>query len=166
MVRGSISCHHLISILLLTLIFSSLFIADASAQNRKKRKKQLATVVSTAKTYMGTPYQYGGTSRGGIDCSALIYNSYRAAGVSIPRTAKEQSKSGRKRGWSGLREGDVVFFKFKQKRDKWWHSGMITYVDKNTIRFIHASSSRGVVESDLMSDYYRENVKRFRRYIK
>ena len=40
---------------------------------------------------------------------------------------------------------------------------IITLVEKNKIRFIHASSSRGVVESDLLSDYYRTNVKGFRR---
>lgn len=141
-------------------------VSTADAQRGRKRKKQLATVVATAKSYKGTPYVYGGNTKRGIDCSGLIHNSYKAAGISLPRTAKAQSKVGASKGWGGLREGDIVFFKFKQKRDKWWHSGMITSVDGDNIKFIHASSSRGVVESNLMSDYYKKNVKRFRRIIK
>lgn len=135
-------------------------------QRKKARKKQLATVIATAKSYSGTPYRYGGMSKSGVDCSGLIYQSYKAAGIKVPRTAKEQSKFGKSRGWDKLRAGDIVFFKFKQKGEKWWHSGIITRVENNAVYFIHASSSRGVVESNLMSDYYRKNVKRFRRIIR
>lgn len=139
---------------------------QANAQRKKIRKQQLATVITTAKSYMGTPYRYGGNSKTGIDCSGLIYESYKSAGIKLPRTAKQQSKVGRGRGWAKLRAGDIVFFKFKQKGEKWWHSGMITRVEDEAIYFIHASSSRGVVESNLFSDYYKKNVKRFRRVIK
>ncbi|MDH5608901.1 MAG: C40 family peptidase [Cyclobacteriaceae bacterium] len=149
---------------LVTLCFL-LLATDADAQ-RKKRKEQLATVIQTAKGYLGTPYLYGGTTRKGIDCSGLIYTSYKAAGITLPRTAEAQAKAGKARGWEELREGDIVLFKFKDDGEKWWHSGMITYVKGEQIKFIHASSSRGVVESDLMNDYYRKNVKRFRRVIK
>lgn len=160
---------------LILILFFALTIAlpyDGNAQKKKKRKKQMATVVATAKSYIGTPYLYGGMSRSGIDCSALIYNSYKAAGISIPRTAEAQSKDSKSskrfkdKDLSSIRVGDVVFFKFKEKRSKWWHSGMITYVNGDDIRFVHASSSRGVVESQLTSDYYRSNIKNFRRYIR
>lgn len=143
-----------------------LIIQDGYGQRRKVRKRQLATVITTAKSYKGTPYRYGGMARSGIDCSGLIYQSYKAAGIKIPRTAKAQSRYGKGRGWERLREGDIVFFKFKEKGEKWWHSGIITRVEKEAIYFLHASSSRGVVESNLMSDYYKKNVRRIRRFIK
>ncbi len=160
------------SVLILVLAFTFLACLDAEAQRGKKRKKQMATVISTAKSYLGTPYRYGGTSRQGIDCSALIYNSYKAAGISIPRTAEAQSKDSKKskkfkdKNLNSVKVGDVVFFKFKAKGSKWWHSGMITYVANDQVKFIHASSSRGVVVSNLKSDYYYNSIKNFRRYIK
>ena len=86
--------------------------------------------------------------------------------MKLPRTSKEQSKVGNKRGWEGIRAGDLVYFKFKKKGSKWYHSGMITHVSEKKILFIHASSSKGVVESNLLSDYYKKNVKNFRRVIK
>ncbi len=155
-----------ISVLMLILLIG-LASTDLSAQKKKKRKQQrVDNVIATARSYIGTPYKWGGNTKRGIDCSGLIHNSYKTIGLKLPRTAKEQSKVGKKRGWEGVKPGDIVFFKFKEKRSKWWHSGMITSVAKDRIRFIHASSSRGVVESNLMSDYYRKNVKNFRRVIK
>ncbi|NQZ76900.1 MAG: C40 family peptidase [Ekhidna sp.] len=156
---------HYLRYLLPALLIAGIFIS-APAQNKKKRKK-IASVIQTGKSYIGTPYKWGGMSKSGIDCSGLIYNSYKTIGVKLPRTAKEQSKVGNKKGWEGIREGDLVYFKFKEKgKKRWYHSGMISHVSKGKILFIHASSSRGVVESNLMSDYYKKNVKNFRRVIK
>lgn len=144
-----------------------LFIAaPSSAQKRKKKKHRISAVISTANGYIGTPYRYGGTSRKGIDCSGLMLQCYKKIDVKLPRTAKEQSKYGKKVGWGSLKKGDIVFFKFKQKGEKWYHSGMITSVKDGNIKFIHASTSKGVTQSNLMSDYYKKNVKNFRRVIK
>jgi len=162
--RGWDKKHYLYLMLLGALLWSSPL--SAQKKKRKKKKQKIETVISTAQSYIGTPYKYGGMSRSGIDCSGLIYQSYKAAGISIPRTAKAQSKSGKSKGWDNVKIGDIVFFKFKEKRDKWWHSGVVSRIDKGNIYFIHASSSRGVVESNLMSNYYQKNVKRFRRYIR
>lgn len=153
-------------ILILGLTFTlGLFADPALAQGKKKRRK-ISTVIQTARSYIGTPYRYGGNTKGGIDCSGLIQQCYKKINVKLPRTAKEQSKIGSSKSWGSIREGDIVYFKFKQKGEKWYHTGMITKVTKNEIKFIHASTSRGVVESNLKSDYYRKNVKKFRRVIK
>lgn len=148
----------------LGLLFT-LNITPAQAQNKKKRRK-ISTVISTARSYIGTPYRYGGNSKSGIDCSGLIQQCYKKINVKLPRTAKEQSKIGNSKSWGTIREGDIVYFKFKQKGEKWYHTGMITKATKDEIRFIHASSSKGVIEANLKSDYYRKNVKKFRRVIK
>ena len=132
---------------------------------RKKRERKTNVVMSSVKSYLGTPYKYGGMSRKGIYCSALLHVSFNTGGISLPRTAKDQSKFGKNVSWRGLKRGDLVFFKFRQKGEKWWHSGVITVAEKDKIRFIHASSSRGVVESNLLSDYYKKSVKGFRRVI-
>ncbi len=128
--------------------------------------QNIESVIATGRSYIGTPYKWGGMSRSGMDCSGLIYTSYKTIGVNLPRTAKEQSKTGKKRGWEGIREGDLVYFKLKKKGDKWFHSGMITYVGEDKILFVHASSSQGVVESNLLADYYKNSVRNFRRVIR
>ena len=139
---------------------------QATAQKRKKKKAKIENVIKTARTYLGTPYQWGGMSHKGIDCSGLMYNSFKSIGIKLPRTSKEQSKTGKKKGWEAIKPGDIVFFRFKKGKEKWWHSGMVTQVGTDQIKFIHASSSRGVVESNLLSDYYKDNVKNFRRVIR
>lgn len=159
------STYKFLSLLLVIGLYLSFI--PAQAQKKKRRKKQkVSKVISAAKAYIGTPYKYGGTSGKGIDCSGLMMQCYKKINVKLPRTAKEQSKYGKKVSWGSLKPGDIVFFKFKQKREKWYHSGMITSAKDKKIRFIHASSSKGVVESNLMADYYRKNVKSFRRVIR
>lgn len=138
---------------------------QTNAQGKKKRRK-IDKVITVARGYVGTPYRWGGTSRSGIDCSGLIYNCYQSIDVKLPRTAKAQSKIGNRKNWGSVRPGDIVYFKFKKKGEKWFHSGLITYAEKDDIRFIHASTSRGVVEDNLMTDYYKKNVKKFRRVIR
>lgn len=154
------------SIFILVILFFGVGNVAFAQKKKKKRKSETEAVINTAKSYIGTPYLWGGNSKSGMDCSGLIHVSYKAAGYNTPRTAKEQSKFGKNRGWDGIKPGDIVFFKFKEKRSKWWHSGMITEVKGDQIKFIHASTSRGVTESNLMSDYYKKNVKGFRRWIK
>lgn len=153
--------------LLLVFLLTAGALAPTYAQKKKQRKQQnIAKAIATARSYIGTPYKWGGTSKSGIDCSGLIQNTYSAIGIKLPRTAKEQSKVGRKKGWEGIKAGDIVYFKFKSKKGKWWHSGMITKVADDKVLFVHASSSSGVVESNLLSKYYKKNVKSFRRVIK
>ena len=152
--------------LFIFLLTSLVFLTVSEAQSKRKRKI-IIEVVTEARTYRGTPYLYGGNSKSGIDCSGLIYKCYKKVGIALPRTAREQSKIGNSKNIGRIRPGDIVYFKFKQKGEKWWHSGIITDTsDLYNIMFIHASSSRGVVETRLNSPYYMDNIKKFRRVIR
>ncbi len=106
-------------------------------------------VNSSAHSYLGTPYVWGGTTRQGIDCSALMQNSYGENRVSLPRVSRQQWKSGSKVD-GALREGDLVFFNTMGVGVS--HVGLV--IDPKTRRFMHASSSRGVVIDDLGKKYY------------
>lgn len=97
--------------------------------------------------WLGTQYRLGGTSRDGIDCSALMQVFFAGLyGVSIPRTAREQHSFSRRIGKGELKEGDLVFF---NTRGGVSHVGM--YLQNN--KFVHASSG-GVTISDLYEDYW------------
>ena len=154
-------------LLLLILLVCNLIEPSFSQKKKKIRQQKTYTVINTAKTYLGTPYRYGGTSGNGIDCSGLMLRSFEKANYQLPRTAIEQSKFGKKVSKKKIKPGDIVFFKFKEKGKKsWYHSGLVTSVINDKPKFIHASSSRGVVESDLTKDYYWKSIKGFRRVIK
>ena len=79
---------------IVSLIFLFLFTGCGSAKKARIRKAD--TVVSTARTYIGTPYKWGGTTRAGMDCSGLLITSYSSINVNLPRTTKDQKKVGKK----------------------------------------------------------------------
>ena len=59
---------------------------------------------------VGTPYQFGGSSPSGFDCSGLVWYVYRELGVAVPRTAAEQRAAIQRIDAAALRPGDLVFF--------------------------------------------------------
>src|SRR5690606_8345279 len=84
------------NLLYLTLLLS-LFGCKASKKITES-EYHITKIVQTARSYVGTPYKWGGTSRAGLDCSGLLVVSFRAAGLEIPRTSKDQSKMGKEVG--------------------------------------------------------------------
>ena len=114
----------------------------------------LASVIDAARSYQGTPYLYGGTTRLGLDCSGLLQLSFGEAGVSIPRSSNEQAVWGEPVKSTELRPGDLVFFGASPGSRTITHVGMVTVADADGVDFIHASTSLGVVENSLESDYY------------
>ena len=137
---------------------------SSCAGSRTSREDKEDIVVSRARSYVGTPYKYGGTTTLGMDCSGLLMRSFESIDMYIPRTSKEQSKLGKKVTIGELKEGDLVFFKTVKKKGKVTHAGLVTDArKKDKIMFIHASSSRGVIEANLLSDYYQKAFVKARR---
>jgi cell wall-associated NlpC family hydrolase len=67
-------------------------------------------VIKIAKSYIGTPYRWGGVSPRGFDCSGFVYYSHKKAGITLPRSAAEMFKTGRSVSKSSLKPGDLIFF--------------------------------------------------------
>lgn len=67
-------------------------------------------VVPIARSVIGAPYSWGGSSPSGFDCSGLINWAYRQIGIAVPRTSQGLARGGRPVARNSLRKGDVVTF--------------------------------------------------------
>lgn len=110
-----------------------------------------------AEQWRGVPYRYGGLSESGVDCSGFVYLTFQSRlGLELPRTTDELARRGERVGRGDLRPGDLVFFK-TGFRDR--HVGI--YMGGG--RFLHASTSRGVITSSLNNQYWRKHYWKARR---
>ncbi|MBT1446186.1 C40 family peptidase [Shewanella sp. JM162201] len=110
------------------------------------------------KQWEGVPYRLGGMSKRGIDCSGFTLMVYRdLAGVSLPRTVNEQLTGGKAVSRGQQRPGDLIFFKTGRNNR---HVGVSLGGD----RFVHASTSSGVIISSLSNSYWQQKFWQIRRY--
>ena len=111
------------------------------------------SLVAAAESYLGVPYRYSGVSRGGLDCSGLVYLSFLdALKVRIPRTAGTMYTWAEKIPSDQIRVGDLVFFTTTGPGVS--HVGI--YAGGG--RFIHSASEgprTGVMYSDLEESYWK-----------
>lgn len=106
-------------------------------------------LIRAAAGWLGVPYRYGGQSRKGVDCSALVGNLYREAyGVTLPRSSSMMAKQAKRVKRRNLACGDLLFFTIADKKVS--HMGMYLANDK----FLHASTSRGVSVASLSDKYW------------
>ena len=118
------------------------------------RKDNHALYVESAK-WIGVPYRGGGTTKRGVDCSGLTSAIYsKVYQKNLERNSEDQRKKNCKKIKKGkLHEGDLVFFHNGRKQKKATHVGIYL---KNR-KFIHASTSQGVIISTLDEDYWKKH---------
>ncbi|MEM6766693.1 MAG: C40 family peptidase [Bacteroidota bacterium] len=119
--------------------------------------EDIETVISTAESYTGTPYNYNG-----IDCSRLMQICYQEVGKELPRTSYEQAEIGDPVSIINLRRGDMVFFKMGEKIG---HVGIVISYPGEPIKFIHSSSSKGVTTSKMRDSYWSKRFVSARRLL-
>lgn len=131
------------------LIFKYAVLMDVEVEKLNNRK-----LIEYINQWWGVPYRIGGAAMTGIDCSAFMQVlASEAYGLKLPRTSREQANQCMEISKTELKEGDFVFFNSGRGIS---HVGL--YLLNN--KFVHASTSAGVVISDLNELYWN------RRFIK
>jgi cell wall-associated NlpC family hydrolase len=107
-------------------------------------------MIESIRSYLGTPYRWGGNSRYGIDCSGFTQAVYREQGIYIPRVSRQQFQIGKPIASENLQFGDLVFFN-KYGYGTISHVGI--YIGNG--QFVHATTREGVAVSSFNKRYYR-----------
>lgn len=110
-------------------------------------------LISEVSSWIGTPHKMGSCSKSSVDCSCFVKMVYQQVyGVTLERTSEAMLKNNCKSiARSSLREGDLVFFSTKGGKPS--HVGIYL---KNSY-FVHTSTTRGVMISNLNEPYYQKN---------
>ncbi|SHG37621.1 Cell wall-associated hydrolase, NlpC family [Flavobacterium segetis] len=121
-------------------------------------------LIDLASDNIGTRYRTGGTSKSGFDCSGLMLTTFGAFDIKLPRTSREQSAVGTIVSTEEAQKGDLIFFKTNGRRQI-NHVGMVVEVNADEIKFIHSSTSNGVIISSTKERYYGKNFSQINRVV-
>lgn len=122
----------------------------AEDNNRKQ-------IVAFAENYLNTPYEWGGETPKGFDCSGFTGYVMHEFGKTIPRTAHDQYKTASKVKLKKVQPGDFVFFDSGSGIN---HVGIVVSNEQGVINMIHASTSSGVIITNIFqSKYWSKRIK-------
>ena len=137
--------------------------SDKVADKKKTTKKikprvaknsEADKIVKSAMAYTGVRYKYGGTTKKGMDCSGLVYVALQKNDISFPRVSYVMANEGSRIKVNQVQKGDLLFFKTTKRSKRINHVGLVVSNDGDEIKFIHSSSSRGVIVSSLREGYW------------
>lgn len=111
-------------------------------------------IINKAKQFEGVRYKYGGTTKKGIDCSGLIHTAFKTEDILLPRTTKDLSVTGDWIDLKQVKKGDLLFFATRKNSRKVNHVGIVTSSQVGQVEFIHSTSSKGVITSNLSERYW------------
>lgn len=128
---------------------------DSDSSNSKFRASR-DRVVATARKELGDTYKYAGNGPERWDCSGLTNHSYSKAGIQIERSANGISKMAKGIELKNAQKGDLIFYK---KDGRVFHVSIITENSKDQLWVVHSTTSRGVIEEDvLQSPYWQKKI--------
>lgn len=153
--------------LLLAIAFTSCK-STSSVVKKNESKKENRTLVNNliekATDNIGVRYKAGGTTRSGFDCSGLVYTTFESESINLPRSSYEQAKIGKVIPLNDARKGDLIFFKTNKSRQI-NHVGLITEVNSDEVKFVHSSTSKGVIISSTKEPYYKNSFEQVNRVL-
>lgn len=170
-----------VKILSVLAVCSSVAISCGSTKNVSKSKKYTSKAVSKsenlrkldsafdgklsgtvksllkdAENYLGAPYKFGGNTSSGFDCSGLTTKVFDENGFKLPRRSADQATAGKNIDVKEVKPGDLLFFA-TAGGTKVSHVGIVHTIENDgEVKFIHASTSKGVIISSLNEKYWNK----------
>lgn len=153
------------NLLLVFFVFFSL--SNVQAQTKDSLLFDPDSLVSFAKSYVGTPYKWGGSSSAGFDCSGFVSFVFRHFGLNTSHGAKDYYNLGKSVPIDSSRKGDVILFTGTNfSRKSVGHVGIVISNSGDSLVFIHSSSSKkhfGVTVTDYYKSAYPKRFMGIRR---
>lgn len=110
-----------------------------------------SNIVNFAQKHVGVPYKPGGLDPKGFDCSGFTAYVFDQHKISLPRIARDQQKSAKKVSLKQSQQGDLIFFSSGSGVN---HVGIVVANQNGAIKMVHASTSQGVIITDVESSSY------------
>jgi lipoprotein Spr len=165
------SPFHFFFLLTFVLLFSSNSFASISNGREfltnyedtipKKSNPKVDAIISYAKTFLGVPYRYGGSTPSGFDCSGFINYIFGNFGFSLVRSSYGLAELGETIALSEIQPGDLMFFKGSNVNStSVGHVAMVIDVTADEIKFIHSANGGVQITNFKTSKYY------IQRYVK
>jgi len=146
--------------LLIPFVFIIILNSCGASKKAASVKSTKSKLENQYQLYKGIPYKYGGVDKRGFDCSGftqIVYNN--VFNIQLPRTTEAMMKLGRKISKNNLKPGDLVFFRPSRK---YRHVGV--FIGNNI--FIHSSTSKGIIKSNLDNPYWKKKYSFAKRILK
>lgn len=144
---------------------NSLFGPNVPSNNTGAAGTKVQQLLDEARKYIGTPYRTGGTTTSGMDCSGFTMTAFKSININLPRVSRDQTAVGQTIAKQNLQAGDLLFFATTTP-NQINHVAIVSKVEPNgEVKFLHASSSRGVMEASMSLDYWQKAYMTARRVI-
>ena len=143
-------CFYLITILLLSTSCGGARKSSVRPISDSKTDR----IIQQAQSFAGTRYKFGGTTKRGVDCSGLIYTAFGNENIVLPRISRDMAKRGKPVKAKDILKGDLLFFRTSKSSKRINHVGLVTQAKDGEVYFIHATTSKGVLTSNLNERYW------------
>ncbi len=119
-----------------------------------KVDSEIQEILKDAEKYLGAPYKYAGSTSSGFDCSGFTVKVFDENNTKLPRRSEDQSNAGKSIPIKEAKPGDLVFFA-TSGGSRVTHVGIVHDIGNDgEVKFIHASTSKGVIISSLNEKYW------------
>lgn len=152
-------------LILFSILLASCKTGSASVSKESKHETNIVNnLIETATDNIGVRYKAAGTTKAGFDCSGLVFSTFEKENIKLPRSSYDQSKIGNIIKFDDAKKGDLIFFKTNKSRQI-NHVGLITEVHREEIKFVHSSTSKGVIISSTKEPYYKNSFVQVNRIV-
>ncbi len=121
-----------------------------------KIPESVAKLLKDAEKYLGAPYKFGGDTSSGFDCSGLALKVFEENDYRLPRRSADQAETGKQIDIRDVKPGDLLFFA-TAGGSRVSHVGIVHDIGRDgEVKFIHSSTSKGVIISSLNEKYWNK----------